>query len=83
MQVEGLQCLHMTQLQRLSNSLEPQYFDDGVVIAKQGEPASVFFFITTGEGICTVKKNPSDPNESPKVRSASEEALRLSLMPWS
>lgn len=62
-----LQCLQTTQIQRLSHSLEPRYIDDGTVIVRQGEPADTFFFITSGEAICTVKKDPSDAREPAKV----------------
>ncbi|KAG2485550.1 hypothetical protein HYH03_015717 [Edaphochlamys debaryana] len=69
--VEVLQCLSLTQLQRLADMMEEVAFEDGEYVIRQGEEGRDFFVISSGEVSCTVKKNLANAEEQPK------EVLRL------
>ncbi|GIL79333.1 hypothetical protein Vretimale_16527 [Volvox reticuliferus] len=69
--VEVLQCLSLTQLQKLAELMDEVTFEDGSYVIRQGEEGRDFFVISVGEVSCTVKKNLANPDEQAK------EVLRL------
>lgn len=66
--VEVLQCLTGSQLHTMAEVMEEMVVEDGHHIIRQGEEGREFFLITRGEVVCTVRKNPEDEAEVPKVR---------------
>eukprot|EP00798_Chlamydomonas_sp_ICE-L_P004753 gene4753-34503_t len=64
--VEVLRCLSISHLHQLAEAMSEVSFEDGEYIIQQGEQGRDFFLIQSGEVVCTVRKNPDDPNEAPK-----------------
>jgi CRP-like cAMP-binding protein/serine/threonine protein phosphatase PrpC len=54
-QVEVLKSLNVQQLQRLSDILTEETFEDGEYIIRQGDAGETFYVITSGAASCTVK----------------------------
>lgn len=64
--VPVLQSLNSGQLQRVADKLHEEDFEDGKYILRQGDQGDNFYIIQSGEVVCTVRKNPSNPAEQAK-----------------
>ena len=64
--VELLGALHSGQMHLLGDALVQKTFEEGETIIKQGDIATTFFIVISGEIACSVKKHADNVEEEPK-----------------